>query len=109
MNQIEVSETTSLMLRHGLLAGIGGVIRVIETKDVVSMTMTQRLILFACGGAVGSFTGVLMFFACRHLCLTEYATAGLVGLAGYCGDPLLRLAAAKLKRVVKSQGVEDKD
>jgi hypothetical protein len=32
-----------------------------------------------------------------------------VGLAGYCGDPLLRLAAAKLKRVVKSQGVEDKD
>ena len=109
MNLSDLGDTGNMLLRHGLLAGIGGVIRVIETKDVVNMTTAQRLILFACGGAVGSFTGVLMFFACRHLCLTEYATAGLVGLAGYCGDPLLRLAAAKLKRVVKSQGIEDKD
>lgn len=79
---------------HAIFALVGGVVHEVSHGKSVSV------VKFIAGGAVGSFTGVLVYFICLHFQLGEYLTIALVGLGGYTGTPLLDILSAIAKKFV---------
>jgi len=87
--------TTNTIVWSGILALAGGVVHEIAHGKQKSAT---RLIA---GGLIGAFTGIVALFACAHFNIGFNATGAIVGMAGYCGSPLLDLMGLLLRRFIK--------
>ena len=81
------------IIMHGALALCGGVVREITHNKSYSLAK------FVAGGFVGSFTGILAYCVCRHFGISEWGTAAITGMGGYCGSPLLDIGSSVLKRM----------
>lgn len=93
MNQVNLLD----LLIHGLIAFMGGVVKIItEGQELVMKSFTS----FIAGGFVGVFAGVLTYFVCKHFEMDEHLTVVFTGLAGYMGAPLLELFAMIAKRTM---------
>lgn len=95
----EVHEFLAIF-KHAVLAAMGGVVREILTKPPEFQTPWEKFLRFLAGAAVGTFTGVLVYFGCKHLGAGEYLTACCVGLGGYVGAPILDAGGRRLRKFV---------
>ncbi|MDR0914425.1 MAG: phage holin family protein [Oscillospiraceae bacterium] len=93
---MSLSDVFALML-HGLLALLGGAVREIYKIGREHFIMIE----FIGGVLVSMFSGIVVFFICRHFVLDMWLTAALTSIGGYSGPQALDLFVSILKKKIK--------
>ena len=80
------------LLIHGLLAFVGGIVRVLSENKKYSFWyyMSQAVI--------SSFSGVIVGLLLKEFITSEYIALAFSGLAGYLGSGTLHILAIRLKK-----------
>ena len=90
----------SKLILNGLLAILGGIVRILAKKDkngnVVRPTLWNFLGSIVCAG----FTGMIVFFVCENYHLSAEMTAALTSISGYLGPVVIDVSFAKLQKYV---------
>ena len=76
---------------HGILAAIGGVVRVLAENKKYS------IYYYLSQAVISSFSGVIIGLLLREFMNSEYLTMAFSGVAGYSSSGILYLLSEKLK------------
>ena len=83
------------------LSTFGGLVRRMserERKPEQSVTLGYYMV----GSFVSTFTGIVVYFLCKHFGVSQFLIAGLTALAGYIGSPALDLLSEIVKKRIRS-------
>jgi len=82
---------------HGILAAIGGIVRVLAENKKYS------IYYYLSQAVISSFSGVIIGLLLREFMNSEYLTMAFAGVAGYAGSGILHILSIKLQNYLKDK------
>ena len=82
---------------HGILAAIGGVVRVLAENKKYSIWY------YLSQAVISSFSGVIVGLLLKEFMASEYLTMAFAGVAGYAGSGILHILSVKLQNYLKDK------
>lgn len=84
---------------HGLLAAIGGVVRVLSENKKYSYTY------YFSQAVISSFAGVIVGLILKEFVNSDYIAMAFSGIAGYMGSSALHLLSMRLKNYLEKDKI----
>ena len=82
---------------HGILAAIGGVVRVLAENKKYSIWY------YLSQAVISSFSGVIVGLLLKEFMASEYLTMAFSGMAGYSSSGILHILSVKLQNYLKNK------
>ena len=95
MNHDWLDEGKFTLAKHGILAVMGGLVRVLVKGG------PQTFVKFVAGAFVALFVGFVISFACEYRALDPNLTKVLIMLGGYSSVPLLDFLASRARKLIR--------
>ena len=90
------------LLLHGMFAMLGGIVR-----ELLKKKPTLKLVDFICGGVVGMFAGMVVYFFGQEYHWSENLIAAMCGMAGFLGPRALEELIPIFKRYNNGESKKD--
>lgn len=84
---------------HGLLAAVGGAVRVLSENKKYSFRYYSSQII------ISSFSGVLIGLLINDIIKSEHIRLAMAGTAGYAGSTILYILSEKLQKYLKIKSI----
>lgn len=84
---------------HGLLAAIGGIVRVLSENKKYSFTY------YISQAVISSFSGVVVGLILKEVIVSEHIILAIAGVSGYGGSAILHILSIKLQKYLQNKSI----